>query len=436
MRWIALLAVLAACEQSGVQIVVYAPADPTAAQPDTVRLFVGVPEEEARAMSPQSFTYDEARDGTFWVRDPLDAKDVLTITPPAPARFVFLPGAVAELGSVVAVGYTNGTPTSAATLFHAQFGDGAVMVYRLGLNPVADATQRADRLADNQLAIWGPPGGAPDACVHFFTRRGDGDPDHRSVFLGRQDDRDCDGLRETDPRECSDDHYLAETVVPSLEDASCTTPMLAPNGGQWCLLGGPGCSDGIGPTAGDCSPTAYCATEPLCARCPQAMDPWGCATEFPSHAVTLGVAAYTKVKCTLRAVAIPNTTRADLCPGDGTVTLVPPPGASCDAVRVRTQASGFDGRFEDDALRVDLQIDQACALTLAPQGRFDLGSASSTLSGLLAIDLSSGRGLAIPLELHMIVEDTASSCQPALCTYDLQADDEARLLACAGTVSR
>ena len=75
-------ALLAACEQSGVQFVVHVPADfgeegdPQVQLPDEVRLFVGLGEEHAVKLAPEGFAQGAARSGTFWLRDPANLPDV------------------------------------------------------------------------------------------------------------------------------------------------------------------------------------------------------------------------------------------------------------------------------------------------------------------------------------------------------------------------
>jgi hypothetical protein len=79
-RALVVLAVVSACDASGVEIVVKPPIDGAMA-PDEIRLFIGIPVEEEGGLGPDGFARGQTRYGDRWVRDPNNFDDVVAVSP-------------------------------------------------------------------------------------------------------------------------------------------------------------------------------------------------------------------------------------------------------------------------------------------------------------------------------------------------------------------
>src|SRR5665647_1803039 len=99
-RALVVLAVVSACDASGLEIVVKPPIE-SAMAPDQIRLFIGIPAEEEGALAPDGFGRGQTRVGDRWVRDPNNSDDVVAVSPGDSVSFVFVPpGGVSELGAI------------------------------------------------------------------------------------------------------------------------------------------------------------------------------------------------------------------------------------------------------------------------------------------------------------------------------------------------
>lgn len=417
--------VLAACDGSGVQFIVYIPADygtgpnadPEVQLPDEVRLFIGVGDEHADRLSPEGFGNFQKRSGTYWLRDPsnIDPEvDRAPISIDSPAVFSYVrSNAVDEFGAVVAVGYTDGVPTSSATMFHAGFGEGVVLQYSMGLNGAADPRNPRMRSRVNQLEIWGA-----DECVYVDNRRSDVEDDqHRVAFIvGSVEDRDCDGLvLGSGPPECNPDVHLGDgpAAAPSCLYSTDATS-------SDCMIGAVRCQDGLGDDM-TCSPAGFCGAPELCSNCrdDNMMAEWDCAQRYSAFAMnTVGSFG---LECQIPAVR--GSTRIDLCEDEIHVAIVPPAGTTCDDVSVKASADpAFSDTFtlENFANMANVKVtNQGCALTVKPSGI--LGPlVPLDYSALMLVKLDGERGLAAPVHVVVVPDTGTVGCSSGSCTWVYQ----------------
>lgn len=425
----ALLLALVACDKSGVQFIVHIPADygeggdSQVKLPDEVRLFVGLGEEHAIRLAPEGFAQVAARSGTFWLRDPDNLPDVdrAPISADAPAVFSFEhTGDLDELGIVVAVGYSGGEPTSSAAIFHAKFGDGLVQRYRMGLNGAADPRTPAMRTRVNQLELWGE-----GECVHVENRRSDvQDQGHRTAFIvGSKEDRDCDGFPEGDPLECNADVHLG--VGPATEPSCLYRGVTSAN---LCTIGAARCRDGVGGDDQTCGPTRYCASPDMCVVCANAPS-WDCAQDYQAR--KLGTTGGYGLECFFPSAR--NSTFDVVCENAATVTIIPPPGTTCEAIKVKAIADpAFSDTFTmqsaNDTATVKVTT-QGCTLKLEPKGRVTRTAAEQDFGALMLVDLDENRGLGVPIYVRMQPELTPCGNESAQCTWvDMGANPNACVL--------
>lgn len=415
---VALLLALVACDRSGVQFIVYIPADygadgdPQVQLPDEVRLFVGLGEEQATTIAPEGFAEITKRRGTLWVRDPANTPDVdrAPIHADAPAVFSFEhSGDLDELGIVVAVGYRGGEPTSSAAVFHAKFGEGVVARYRMGLNSAADPRMPGMRTRINQLELWGE-----GECVHVENRRSDvQDQGHRTAFIvGSKEDRDCDGFPEGDPLECNANVYLG--AGPAKEPSCLHRGVTFSN---HCRIGAARCRDGVGDDL-TCGPTRYCAPPEMCIACSNTPS-WDCAQDY--QATQVGAVGGYGLECTFLAAR--NAFFDAVCPAPAFVTIVPPQGTTCEDVKVKAIVDPaftdtFTMRSQNQEATVKVTA-QGCELKVVPDGRITGGSFSPVheFGALMLVDLDQNRGLGVPI--YVRVESDGSPCTnvPAICRW-------------------
>ncbi len=411
-------ALLAACEQSGVQFIVHVPADfgedgdPQVQLPDEVRLFVGLGEEHAVKLAPEGFAQGAARSGTFWLRDPANLPDVdrAPISADAPAVFSFEhSGDLDELGIVVAVGYSGGVPTSSAAVFHAKFGDGLVQRYRMGLNGAADPRTPAMRARINQLELWGE-----GECVHVENRRSDvEDQEHRTAFIvGSEADRDCDGFPEGDPRECNAEVHLGVGLA---KEPSCV--YLGAATANRCTIGAARCLDGVGDIDQTCGPTRYCAAPEMCRICSNAPG-WDCAQDY--QATQLGTVGGYGLECAFPAME-ESPGFDELCGTNVFARITPPPGTTCEDVKVKAIADlafsdTFTMRTANETATVKVTA-QGCMLKLEPRGRVTHGLFARTFGALMLVDLDGNRGLGVPVRVRVKPALTPCDIASAECRW-------------------
>ena len=407
LRALVLIASLSACETSGLEVVVLPPAEGGMA-PDQIRLFIGLPPDEAASLAPEGFGVGAKRSGWVWVRDPMNSADLLDVSPGDSVSFSFVADSdFTELGAIIAVGYTNNVPTSAGSLFHKKTGVGNVRVFELQLYPAVDPRVTSNRTAQLQVEIWGAHAG-DETCVHLFNKRPDRDlvDPHDSAFIVAKDDHDCDGYADTDALECAPEVHKA-SVAPRLSDLDCATTVTAGVAQGSCVLGGSQCTDGVAKDETECSPSRFCAPASVCTACQmlsgdQALE---CIREPLSH--TGGSTAMAGIKC-----HVPS--RSDSLDPVGVITLcgtpmtraVPVPlrnpALQCGNAKITGPGRPFSDRLEIEGARFDVDISSACEFQLTASG--DLGPnfpTTSTINGLLTIDLDNLRSLALPVQIQV-----------------------------------
>jgi len=423
-----LIASLSACETSGLEVVVLPPAEGGMA-PDQIRLFIGLPPDEAASLAPEGFGVGAKRSGWVWVRDPMNSADLLDVSPGDSVSFSFVADSdFTELGAIIAVGYTHGVPTSAGSLFHKKTGVGNVRVFELQLYPAVDPRVTSNRTALLQVEIWGANTG-DETCIHLFNKRPDRDlvDEHDSAFIVAKDDHDCDGYADDDPvLECAPEVHKA-TVPPRPGDLDCATQAQLSPTALGCVLGGPRCIDGGGTNAEDCSPSRFCAPPSVCAACqplsgPQAL---ACISDPLGHNAGMPV-NMTEIKCyvpTRRDGNDPVGQRT-LCGSSVTQTIPPPPtmpALQCGNARITTAGQPFGDRLQLGNLRIDVSIDTGCELKLTASGDViaNVGDGDE-VTGLVTFDFDNRRSVALPLRILIMEPDACTN--PGVCTIisDLQ----------------
>lgn len=424
MRWVALMgvALFAACEQAGVQFIVEIPADygrdgdPQVQLPDEVRLFIGLGEETPTMIAPEGFEVGQARPGTYWLRDPSNLGPEVDRAPigvDSPAVFSYTSGGdVQELGVVIAVGYTRGEPTSSVAEFHAKVGSDRVYRYRMGLNGAADPRDPVLRTRVNQLEVWGS-----SECVFADNRREDlEDSSHKVAFIiGSADDRDCDGLLDSDPLECFE--QVHKGVGPSTRPSCMHNNQLTKN----CTVGVPRCRDGSGEDQ-SCNPSRFCLPPQVCEYCDNSLDPWSCAQNYAAETASIGNYG---LKCIL-PVREASGGGFELCEPttDITVEIRPPLGASCEDVAVKSTG---DPAFSDTFSLVGpgntatVKISHSgCTLKVKPRGALAASVAVDGYAALMMVALDQRRGIAVPVFIE--VSGPAACVSDGVCTWVDQMD--------------
>lgn len=429
MRGVVVIAfsMLTACNDGGIRIRIYAPAEPGAVQPDHVRLFVGLGEEQQTSIAPPSF--DDTMGGWRWDRDPSNTSDYEPIVPPAPVEFDFTSDALSpELGAIIAVGYTAGVPTSSVGIFHPEFVDGRIVVYTAGLNPTADARDPARRGDLNQFMAWGPSAlASEETCVLARDVRSDlTDTSHRTSFIVMPNDRDCDGLLEEDPDpndnvqprlDCNRSVYMGHREATRFEVSCLYGGSIAGVTGDVCTLGGPICFDDA--SVGEpCEATKYCSDMPLCTQCG---DDWTCARN--AFATPTPPVSYLECKVRLQSLTSPFA----ICEGSSPpfdVGQLLPAGATCANAKLRNVEQSWESFLGDTYSQYAATITPECALTFGATSLAPVADDLERLGGIMTVDVGGSRGLAEPIVFTPIQEDC--SLGAIECHWVGPLDDEAR----------
>ena len=311
MRWvIAMTVVLCACgPTSAIEIVVEMPPGDSPIVVDKVQLYVGLggPENESgkpELLIPRDYHYPDQPDGFYWKRDVNGEQDVLEVGRDAnDVRFVFQEGSHDRM-TVIVVGYSADKVVAAASLVDAYLDAGSVRQYHVQLKPASDAFPRPTA-APVTVHRWGP-GPSDSQCAYLEDPS---NTDDRSIFIVDHDDRDCDGVIETDDPntpnlECLPDVHLG-MVRPGRTATRCIRGDVIPtDNAMGCVLGGPGCVDGRGP-GGACDPSTTCAIPAACAACAGRTDALDCLANLPQANTTAQ-----RIECTFYATM----TTMSLCP--------------------------------------------------------------------------------------------------------------------------
>jgi hypothetical protein len=400
LRGLVVLALLSACDTSGIEIVVLPPGEGAAA-PDRIRLFIGNADEMQGAIAPESFAVGEERDGYVWTRDPTNVGDIVPGAGGESVSFGFVAQSDhTEFGAVIAVGYTGDAATSAGSLFHVRTGVGNVQVYELTLYPAVDPRKTENRTEQLQLEIWGPEPG-DETCVHLFNMRPDRDlvDPHDSAFIVSANDRDCDGYADDDGAlECVADVHDA-TEPAEAGDLSCVTPISSSNP-TWCVLGGPLCVDGAARDPGGCTASRFCGPTSMCTRCRSLSGAaeQDCVRDPFMYNVTgdqmFGIACHVPTRQDSATGTGPTT----FC--DAPISLVGPVAqmlinTTCDNATIGSAGQPPRDRLEIDQMKFRVDVTPTCGFTLTPSGELPANFAKA--SGLVTVDLGTGRSVALPI---------------------------------------
>jgi len=252
---------LAGCGPSGgLQFEIDATADPTASQ---VAIYVGKGGGVGASIAAELQQPSTLHDGKFW---PLafDSVEILELSATDRTTTIsFVSGGDVDKLTVVAIGLTNGQPTSVATKTLASVRADVVEVWELVLQP---ATEQVDSTVGKAVATWGAQPGET-TCVQAVDRSAP----LENVFIGVPGDMDCDGYKDGKPEEC-DDRWHDASTTPSLDRLSCLEEHQVPDpvfgSSDACLFGAPLCVDGKPEARNDCSHLRpYCAPKGLCEVC-------------------------------------------------------------------------------------------------------------------------------------------------------------------------
>ncbi len=423
------MAWLAACEPStGLQFDIDATGDPTATE---VVVYIGKGEGEAASIAAELRAPSDLHKGRFWPIG-LDPESFELTASKRTATISFAPGGDSSKVTVVAVGLTNGIPSSVATKVVTKIRTDLVEVWTLMLEPasndVATNTGRA-------VQRWGEDPG-DHTCVQAVDRSAT-DPALTNLFIGKGDDRDCDGHRRLldddspNPSECDDDWHDA-AATPSATTLSCLeTKSLSGGGTDACIFGGRQCTDGRPELRTDCGlAKPFCAPSALCQRCSSgdAQERFKCAVELdpPQHevphlqcALEVNVAVTPAVLCT-KALTVKQPATLGAC---GTT----PAYHSADPATTWTTTTEFGGI----ALTfTSASTPDACvALIIAKEivgGTLDPSAAPQ--HGLLSQELGIRPGVIAPIQFSVLPVQACMTSVRA-CTV-AQADPTETIMAC------
>jgi hypothetical protein len=386
--------VLAACSTQGrVDVVVTSPGTDV----DTVALFLG-----NGPGTPDAIVHPDAKLGAlsvWWPRDPGNENDVVPMTDGS-ITFSYQPGAVAEIGALIAVGFAGGKPVAAAWHDHLDIPDGEVFRYPLELAPLSAALN---------LAVWQPLASSaqPGAtCVSYEDAK-----DTPPKLIVTDGDPDCDGFPTGDPLECLNKVYMGHRSA-RLDEIQClTSETIVVPGGQSravCELGGPACTDGSPPKAG-CLPSRFCLPQSVCEACAASPDSFKCAASFGTNPnVTVAMFLQCDVVVDADGAMCP-----DPIPAFADATPPYLSGRMCVDKPMISTGDGFsqDAVFPDAKFHID-NLQPSCRFTIEPEGKF---AASDNYSVLAVANLDNGRGVGLPIVFSRLTNSGATCGTPTAC---------------------
>lgn len=314
--WIAIGCVLAACSNDGaLEIVVEI--DP-ATSVDKVQLYVGLGdplnehddmgEPQRELLVPEGYGYPSRPNGFYWKRDPNGASDVVDVDPgAADVRFTFHEG-THDTVTMIVVGYKADVIVAAASLVDARIEAGTVRQYHVKMKAASAAFPRP---AASPVTVhrWGASSNDTQ-CAYLE----DASTPERGIYVVGKDDKDCDGFPDEDPLECRDNVWRGR-ARPAPDQTKCLrTDLVATNVNPSvtaCVLGGPGCVDGMEKATTQCEPSRVCAPPQHCAQCATDPNPIACMAELPAVAALVA-----QIDCTFFV----SQTSSALCTGEANLT--------------------------------------------------------------------------------------------------------------------
>ncbi|MEO8551421.1 MAG: hypothetical protein ABI678_15695, partial [Kofleriaceae bacterium] len=282
---VVMLVGLGACEtHHGIVVLVQTPSVEVRA----IRLYVGTGDPTTTSLTPSSKV--QVDDAEYWVRDPGNTSDVVTVDGQTELRFVFETDAVIPVA--IAVGYDDHQQPIAAGLAHdlAPVDGNDFTGYELVLTaPIAALGAQGEPM---QLALWSPDlaTSAYDAACAGVVVAGEEHP----YFVVSEEDQDCDGLLDNAPLECNPDVYLGMRPA-NPGEASCLVSSSGPAHENDCELGGEPCTDNVPRGTGMCVASHTCVPFELCTLCGGSFD---CAADLQGAGHT-DLAALVRYECPL-----------------------------------------------------------------------------------------------------------------------------------------
>lgn len=407
---VVVVAAVAACSSpGGVKFEIDPSADPGVTE---VRLYVGTGDGASAAITAEGQVHDPQRAGTFWPLDDVASVDVVKVSAGSALSYTLTPVEGVDLLTVIAVGFTNGTPTSKAAAFQVPVAPEVITIWDLVLKPVADLEPGAT----NAVQVWGSTSDAT-TCVQAISPEGP----HPIAFIGTAGDQDCDGHLAGTRDECDDEWHNGGTVlttstVSCAESVELTIPVNEMV--DVCLFGGEQCLDGQPDGRGACSHAKpYCAPSELCDLCSAASDPQerfecalglvpsmqGAGSVLPATCdLVFDLSLGDPVLCTQRLVLEPP-------PWAATITCSP----SSPRYHSAAAGSGWSSLHAVGGVKFAFEpgMPGACALEIAvarEQGMTVGVGRIKAEHGLIAADLANGRGVVAPLRFD--VQTTTSGC--------------------------
>lgn len=373
------------------------PSDPSV---DSVRLFLGRSDrtEDATLELPTGTTANGVTRSsiagvTYFPRDANNELDTKAIKSGEKATFVFVRDAVTDLGAVIAVGYAGQQIKEVATLFDVHLPATHFDKYTLTLAPPA----RPPVAWSETFPV--PPSQA--TCIGI-TDPATQDPFSVS-FIVSPDDPDCDGLPKDDPSECNNQAWFGKRPA-SLDELSC---LVAQVDTATCFLGGPECIDGMAKSPqSQCAPTNYCVPKRVCTACAGQLS---CAEDITKNptATPFGFG----FDCDLR------TANGDTCEDELVLTMGPIDGLDCTAAAIGDSTHPFSDHIDLAKQSIFVKLDGGCQIRLVVKGSAP-DSNTADIGLMIAVDLDNGRGVAMPIVLHVNRQVSECAGMPVACSLD------------------
>ena len=239
------------------------------------------------------------------------------------------------------------------------------------------------------------------------------DPAHKVAFIvGSAEDRDCDGLVDDDPMECFPAVHRGEG--PASRTPTCLHTNQATGS---CTLGVPYCRDGTGIDTTSCHPTRVCLPSNVCETCMDPLGSYACAQDYQAKSAnTVGTYG---LDCVIPALI--GATEMMLCGDEILVSIVPPPGFTCEDVGVKarddaafTDTFSLDGTNKAATVKVSAS---ACDLKVVASGRVLLATASVPVDygALMVVKLEGELGIAAPV--HVRIMQNSVCADRGFCTW-------------------
>lgn len=411
--WLAL--VLGACGSGGVlEVQVVAPEGVAIAE---VELYAGVYEGHVEPLRPAE--YPTMLGAVWWKRDRDPTRDVQKLGADGTVTYAYRPGGGDDdLEALVVVGFdAQGVPVAVGTRLEQTNipNESEIHRYKIPLVAFDSLPRSAPPTTDRPgLQVWGP-GHDPRACVHVDNLEAIGKfSGATSAMIATEDDPDCDGFPDEDPKECVMREYAGQAPL-TRDSLSCMleTPITTANGTTTaCIAGGGTCADGSGEDPDGCHPSSYCLPGGLCKACANLTCDGGLVNQD----------AITHVVCTL-PTREESSTGEVFCSGNAGISLQSiVPGIQCaDAAKMRDLVQPFDTHIDyASGGSITLQtVDAAqCLYKFVASGAVpSVGSVvRRDLPAILAVPLVlpvKGRGIGIPILFRANNNGcvTAPSCQ-------------------------